>query len=56
MLSRENEPPYASYYHHDHNDDTSDNFSINDCYDEEGNLDYDRLEDAAMDGEYQIDD
>lgn len=27
-------------------------FSINDCYDYEGNFDYERLEDAIMDGEY----
>ena len=34
-------------------DDTSkDYFDIDDCYDYEGNFDYDRLEDAIMDGEY----
>lgn len=27
-------------------------FRIEDCYDEEGNFDYDSLEDAIMDGEY----
>lgn len=29
-----------------------DYFTIDDCYDEEGNFDYDALEDAIMDGEY----
>lgn len=33
--------------------DSSDSyFSINNCYDYEGNFDYDRLEDAILDGEY----
>ncbi|MBR3940051.1 MAG: WG repeat-containing protein [Bacteroidales bacterium] len=31
-------------------------FNINDCYDYEGNFDYDRLEDAILDGEYVVED
>lgn len=31
-------------------------FDINDCYNYEGNFDYDRLEDAILDGEYVLDD
>ena len=30
----------------------NDCFSIDECYDSEGNFDYERLEDAIMDGEY----
>ena len=30
----------------------NDYFSIDECYDFEGNFDYERLEDAFMDGEY----
>lgn len=30
----------------------NDYFSIDECFDEEGNFDYERLEDAIMDGEY----
>ena len=29
-----------------------DYFNINECFDEEGNFDNERLEDAIMDGEY----
>lgn len=35
-----------------YNDCDNDCFRINDCYDYEGNFDYDRLEDAILDGEY----
>ena len=37
-------------YYEDTNDDLY--FDINKCYDYEGNFDYERLEDAIMDGEY----
>lgn len=30
----------------------NDCFSIDECFDSEGNFDYERLEDAIMDGEY----
>ena len=46
----------TSYYQDEEYDSSSDCFSINGSYDDEGNLDYDRLEDAAMDGEYLPDD
>ena len=29
-----------------------DYFTLDDCFDEEGNFDQDRLDDAIMDGEY----
>ena len=29
-----------------------DGFTLDDCYDDEGNFDYECLEDAIMDGEY----
>ena len=41
---------FRSYY--DEEEEAHDYFDINDCYDYEGNFDYDRLEDAIMDGEY----
>lgn len=36
----------------DYDDYSGDVFSLDDCYDCEGNFDYDRLEDAILDGEY----
>ena len=39
-------------YSDDENDGDSDYFTIDDCYDSEGNYDEDRLNDAIMDGEY----
>lgn len=32
----------------------NDYFNINDCYDYEGNFDFEQLEDAIMDGEYVL--
>ncbi len=48
------EKNFRSYY--DEEEESHDYFDINDCYDYEGNFDYDRLEDAIMDGEYVPDD
>lgn len=44
----------SSYF--DENDCDNNCFNINDCYDYEGNFDYDRLEDAILDGEYVSED
>ena len=44
------EKNFRSYY--DEEEESHDYFDINDCYDYEGNFDYDSLEDAIMDGEY----
>ena len=40
------EKNFRSYY--DEEEESHDYFDINDCYDYEGNFDYDRLEDAIM--------
>lgn len=40
------------YLNEPHEEPEDDSFDISDCYDSEGNFDYDRLEDAIMDGEY----
>lgn len=45
------EKNFRSYYDEAEKE-SHDYFDINDCYDSEGNFDYDRLEDAIMDGEY----
>ena len=45
-----NTKKWSSYF--DENDYDNNCFNINDCYDYEGNFDYDRLEDAILDGEY----
>ena len=45
------EKNFRSYYD-EAEEESHDYFDINDCYDYEGNFDYDRLEDAIMDGEY----
>lgn len=37
---------------YDDYDDDDSSFKIEECYDAEGNFDYDSLEDAIMDGEY----
>ena len=44
-----NTKKWSSYF--DENDSDNNCFKINDCYDYEGNFDYDRLEDAILDGE-----
>lgn len=44
----------SSYF--DENDCDNNCFNINDCYDYEGNFDYDRFEDAILDGEYVSED
>lgn len=45
---------WSSYFYE--NDCDNNCFKINDCYDYEGNFDYDRLEDAILDGEYVSED
>lgn len=42
---------FRSYYDKAE-EESHDYFDINDCYDYEGHFDYDRLENAIMDGEY----
>ena len=49
-----NTKKWSSYF--DENDSDNNCFKINDCYDYEGNFDYDRLEDAILDGEYVSED
>ena len=49
-----NTKKWSSYF--DENDCDNNCFKINDCYDYEGNFDYDRLEDAILDGEYVSED
>ena len=49
-LSQQNSNNDALYNEHDYDED--DSFSIDNCFDYEGNFDEDRLEDAIMDGLY----